>query len=56
MIYYQLLLEGVYVWEGRNCFLSEAHDEKVIEQLEEKIKNSCQQLVRKGIIKQKTPV
>lgn len=44
LIYYQLLLNGVYIWEGRNCFFSVAHDDKVIQALEEKIKWSCKQL------------
>jgi len=49
-IYSQLLLNGVYVWEGRNCFLSVAHNEEVIALLEEKIKLSCTQLLENGII------
>lgn len=40
-IYHLLLLNGVYIWEGRNCFLSVAHDDKVIEALEQKIKSSA---------------
>lgn len=49
-LYYQLLLNGVYVWEGRNCFLSLAHTPEVIAALEEKIKLSCMQLEMQGII------
>jgi glutamate-1-semialdehyde aminotransferase len=52
-LYSQLLLNGVYVWEGRNCFFSGAHTEEVIESLEEKIKLSCKQLSDRGIIKTK---
>jgi glutamate-1-semialdehyde aminotransferase len=52
-IYQQLLLNGVYVWEGRNCYLSPAHDDEILEKLEEKIKLSCQQLAEQGVIKQK---
>jgi len=50
-IYSQLLLNGVYIWEGRNCFLSLAHNEEIIASLEEKIKLSCIQLLENGIIK-----
>ena len=50
-IYSQLLLNGVYIWEGRNCFLSLAHNKEIISMLEEKIKLSCIQLVNNGIIK-----
>lgn len=27
LLFYHLLEKGVFVWEGRNCFLSDAHDE-----------------------------
>ena len=54
LLYYQLLLNGVYVWEGRNCFLSPAHTPEVITSLEEKIKLSCLQLEDQGILKKKT--
>jgi len=50
-IYSQLLLNGVYIWEGRNCFLSLAHNEEIIASLEKKIKLSCIQLIESGIIK-----
>ena len=54
LLYYQLLLNGVYIWEGRNCFLSLAHTPAVLISLEEKIKSSCIQLKEQGIIKNKT--
>ena len=47
-IYSQLLLNGVYIWEGRNCFFSSAHNDDVIASLEEKIKLSCIQLIEEG--------
>jgi glutamate-1-semialdehyde aminotransferase len=52
-IYSQLLLNGVYIWEGRNCFFSYAHNKEIISSLEGKIKLSCMQLIEKGIIKTK---
>jgi len=54
LLYYQLLLNGVYIWEGRNCFLSPAHTPEVLEKLEEKIKLSCLQLEEQAIIKKKS--
>jgi glutamate-1-semialdehyde aminotransferase len=54
MLYYQLMLNGVYIWEGRNCFLSLAHKPEVLSDLEEKIKLSCRQLEEQGVIKKKT--
>ena len=50
-IYSQLLKNGVYIWEGRNCFLSLAHSKEIIASLKEKIKLSCFQLIENGIIK-----
>lgn len=44
LIYQELLERGVYIWEGRNCFLSPAHSEEVVTQLEERIKESCEGL------------
>lgn len=54
LLYHQLLLNGVYIWEGRNCFLSPAHDTQVLALLEEKIKLSCVQMEADGIFKKKT--
>ena len=53
LLYYQLLLNGVYIWEGKNCFLSPSHTPEVIVLLEEKIKLSCLQLEDLGIIKRR---
>lgn len=53
LLYHHLLLNGVYVWEGRNCFLSPAHTPQVIASLEEKIKLSCLQMEKQGILKRK---
>lgn len=52
-LYRQLQLNSVYIWEGRNCFLSPAHTEEDISLLEDKIKLSCQQMLEQGIIKLK---
>ena len=54
LLYYQLLLNGVYIWEGRNCFLSPAHTPEVLAKLEDKIKLSCLQLEEQGIMKKKS--
>jgi len=54
LLYYQLLLNGVYIWEGKNCFLSPAHTPEVIALLEEKIKLSCLQLEEQGIMNKKS--
>jgi glutamate-1-semialdehyde aminotransferase len=54
LLYHQLLANRVYVWEGRNCFLSPAHSPEVLTILEEKIILSCLQLEEQGILKKKS--
>lgn len=54
LLYYLLLNNGVYIWEGRNCFLSPAHTPEVISALEEKIAISCRQLEEQGLMKRTT--
>ncbi|NBW42556.1 MAG: aminotransferase class III-fold pyridoxal phosphate-dependent enzyme [Sphingobacteriia bacterium] len=51
LLYYQLLLNGVYVWEGRNCFLSPSHTPDVLERLEEQLIQSCYELEAQGLLK-----
>ena len=31
LLYYRLLCKGLYVWEGRNCFLSTAHTDEDVD-------------------------
>ena len=38
IFYYYMLMEGIYIWEGRNCFLSTAHTDEDIEQIIETVK------------------
>lgn len=49
-LFYGLLNEGVYIWEGRTCFLSTAHTIDDINFLIEKIKKVCFNLRESGII------
>lgn len=53
MLYHKLLEKGVYIWEGRNCFLSPAHTPEILEQLEHHIITSCTELIQEGILKPK---
>jgi glutamate-1-semialdehyde aminotransferase len=55
LLYYQLLLNGVYVWEGRNCFLSPSHTPDVLERLEEQLIQSCYALEVQGLLKKSAP-
>ncbi|CAM3276101.1 MULTISPECIES: non-ribosomal peptide synthetase [Saccharibacillus] len=47
MFYYHLLDQGVYIWEGRNCFLSAAHTDDDIDRVIEAVEKTC--LRMKGV-------
>ena len=49
-LFYGLLNEGIYIWEGRTCFLSTAHSDTDIKYIFEKIKKVCFKLRQAGII------
>ncbi|HEX7774533.1 MAG TPA: aminotransferase class III-fold pyridoxal phosphate-dependent enzyme, partial [Pyrinomonadaceae bacterium] len=40
LFFYHLLEKGIYVWEGRNCFISTAHTDEDIEFLISKVKEA----------------
>jgi acyl transferase domain-containing protein/acyl-CoA synthetase (AMP-forming)/AMP-acid ligase II len=48
LLFYHLQKNGVYIWEGRNCFLSDAHSEQDITQIVEAVKQSCLALKAAG--------
>ncbi|MFN6567563.1 aminotransferase class III-fold pyridoxal phosphate-dependent enzyme [Dendronalium sp. ChiSLP03b] len=50
LLFYHLLEKGVYIWEGRNCFLSTAHTDADIEYLIQAIKDSVQELRQGGFL------
>jgi glutamate-1-semialdehyde aminotransferase len=50
LIYYSLLKEGIYIWEGRNCFLSTAHTGQDITFFIDKVKKCCFELAAAGIL------
>jgi acyl transferase domain-containing protein len=50
LLFYHLLEKQIYVWEGRNCFLSTAHTEEDIEYLIASVKESMQALRAGGFI------
>ncbi|WP_353931423.1 aminotransferase class III-fold pyridoxal phosphate-dependent enzyme [Okeanomitos corallinicola TIOX110] len=53
LLFYHLLLKGVYIWEGRNCFLSTAHTEQNIEFLIQAVKDSVEELRSGGFLPQR---
>jgi natural product biosynthesis luciferase-like monooxygenase protein/amino acid adenylation domain-containing protein len=50
LLYYHLLEKGIYVWEGRNCFLSTAHTDEDIDRLVRAVKESVEELRSGGFL------
>ncbi|BCL77705.1 hypothetical protein ccbrp13_01700 [Ktedonobacteria bacterium brp13] len=44
LLFYHLLEKGVYIWEGRNCFLSTAHTDDDIEYVIQAVKASIAEM------------
>lgn len=50
LLFYHLLEKGIYIWEGRNCFLSTAHTDKDIDYLIQAVKDSVEELRQGGFL------
>ncbi|MBF2094622.1 MAG: aminotransferase class III-fold pyridoxal phosphate-dependent enzyme [Synechococcales cyanobacterium K44_A2020_017] len=50
LLFYHLIEQGLYIWEGRNCFLSTAHTEADIERIVEAVQASVMQMQRGGFL------
>ncbi|MBG9773056.1 non-ribosomal peptide synthetase [Brevibacillus laterosporus] len=48
ILFYHLLLRGIYTWEGRNCFLSTAHSDQDVEKIIDAVKDSIEEMKRAG--------
>jgi len=48
LLFYHLLLRGIYLWEGRNCFLSTAHTEADLQTIRQAIKDSIADMRNDG--------
>jgi malonyl CoA-acyl carrier protein transacylase len=55
LLYYHLLEKGIYVWEGRNCFLSTAHTDEDIEHIIKAVKESVDELRQGEFLPPKGP-
>jgi amino acid adenylation domain-containing protein/non-ribosomal peptide synthase protein (TIGR01720 family) len=44
LLFYHLLDKGIYIWEGRNCFLSTAHDERDVDTIFRAVRESVEEL------------
>lgn len=50
LLFYHLIEQGIYVWEGRNCFLSTAHTEADVARIVEAVQNAVAQMQRGGFL------
>jgi acyl transferase domain-containing protein/non-ribosomal peptide synthetase component F len=50
VLFYHLLEKGIYIWEGRNCFLSTAHTDDDLEQLITAVKESVAEMRAGGFL------
>ncbi|GIO85790.1 hypothetical protein J25TS5_27220 [Paenibacillus faecis] len=50
LFFYHLIHKGLYVWEGRNCFLSAAHTQEDIDEIIRIVKESVGDLQRGGFL------
>jgi amino acid adenylation domain-containing protein len=48
LFFFHLIENGVFVWEGRTCFLSTAHDDADVERIVEAVKASATAMVEGG--------
>ncbi|WP_240503673.1 MULTISPECIES: non-ribosomal peptide synthetase/type I polyketide synthase [Pseudoalteromonas] len=48
VFFYEMLNRGVFIWEGRNCFLSDAHSDADVEAIIQAVKDSVLALQQAG--------
>ncbi|MDZ8065183.1 MAG: amino acid adenylation domain-containing protein [Nostoc sp. DedQUE08] len=53
LLYYSLIAKGVYIWEGRTCFLSTAHTDEDINYVIQSVQDSVQELRTAGFFPKK---
>jgi len=54
LMFYHLMLKGVFVWEWRNCFLSTAHSDADIEHIIQAVKETLLEMREGGFIPAKS--
>ncbi|BAY50183.1 amino acid adenylation (plasmid) [Scytonema sp. HK-05] len=52
LLFYHLLYRGIYIWEGRNCFLSAAHNDEDVNKFIQAVKESVEELRNGGFFPQ----
>ncbi|SDD50918.1 non-ribosomal peptide synthase domain TIGR01720/amino acid adenylation domain-containing protein [Paenibacillus sp. CF095] len=55
LLFYHLLEKGIYVWEGRNCFLSTAHTEKDVDWIIHAVMESVEEMRSGGFLPPPSP-
>nr|WP_154983063.1 non-ribosomal peptide synthetase [Paenibacillus xylanexedens] len=55
LLYYLLIEKGIYIWEGRNCFLSTAHSEADIDRIVDAVQSSVEELRSAGFLPPSSP-
>lgn len=50
LFFYHLIHKKLYIWEGRNCFLSTAHSDEDIEFIIQAVKETVADLTRGGFL------
>lgn len=50
LLFYHLIEKGIYIWEGRNCFLSTVHTDEDIEHIIQAVKDSVEELRQGGFL------
>ncbi len=53
LFFYNMNLRGIYIWEGRNLFLSTAHTESDIKKFIETVRATTDELIEHGFFKKK---
>ncbi|WCT58035.1 amino acid adenylation domain-containing protein [Paenibacillus kyungheensis] len=53
LLFYHLLEKGIYVWEGRNCFLSTAHTDEDIDKIIHAVIESVEEMQAGGFFSEK---
>jgi len=55
LFFYHLIHKGIYIWEGRNCFLSTAHTREDLDRIIEAVKETVEELRKGGFLPETTP-
>jgi acyl transferase domain-containing protein/glutamate-1-semialdehyde aminotransferase/acyl-CoA synthetase (AMP-forming)/AMP-acid ligase II/alpha-ketoglutarate-dependent taurine dioxygenase len=50
LLFYHLIEKGIYIWEGRNCFLSTAHTEEDVARVVQAVRECVQEMRQGGFL------